>query len=66
MMEKMIREKQAEVDRLESALSRLNIATSHVQIKFITFLPVARHRSGREEGVDGMACGGGGDREKHF
>ena len=36
----MIREKQAEVDKLESALSRLNIATSPVQISFMTFPPV--------------------------
>jgi hypothetical protein len=54
MMEEKIREKQAKVDKLESALSSLNISRSPGHMEFITSPPVGRHRSGREEGRGGM------------
>ena len=58
MMEERIREKQAQVDRLESALSSLNIASSPVNMEFMTSPPAARHRSGREDKGGGMGrCG---------
>ena len=66
MMEERIREKQTVVDRLESALSSLNIAGSPDHMKFMTSPPVARDRSGREEEGEGMGRGGGGDRERLF
>ena len=66
MMEERIREKQTVVDRLESALSSLNIAGSPDHMKFMTSPPVARHRSGREEEGEGMGRGGGEDRERLF
>ena len=54
MMEERIREKQAQVDNLESALNILNISRSPVHMEFIPSPPVPRHRSGRREEEGGM------------
>ena len=51
MMEERIREKQAQVDKLELAL---NILRSPVHMEFIPSPPVPRHRSGRREEEGGM------------
>eukprot|EP00092_Neocalanus_flemingeri_P000304 GFUD01000324.1.p2 GENE.GFUD01000324.1~~GFUD01000324.1.p2 ORF type:complete len:195 (-),score=80.51 GFUD01000324.1:90-674(-) len=58
MMNEKIREKQMQVDRLESALLSLKITSSPVNMDYITSLPVPRHRCERE----GMGRGGGGER----
>ena len=54
VMEERIREKQAQVDKLESALNSLNISRSPVHMEFIPSPPVPRQRSGRREGEGGM------------
>ena len=54
MMEERIREKQAQVDNLESALNILNISRSPVHMEFIPSPPVPRQRSGRREEEGGM------------
>ena len=53
VMEERIREKQAQVDKLESALNSLNISRSPVHMQF-TSPPVPRQRSGRREEEGGM------------
>ena len=53
VMEERIREKQAKVDKLESALNSLNISTSPSHMEYIASPPVGRQRSGREEGREG-------------
>ena len=54
MMDERIREKQAQVDKLESALKSLNISISPVHMEFIPSPPVTRHRSVRRKEEGGM------------
>ena len=58
VMEERIREKQAQVDKLESALNSLNISITPVHMEFINFPPVPRHMSGRREEEGGMGLMG--------
>ena len=54
MMDERIREKQAQVDKLESALKSLNISISPVHMEFFPSPPVTRHRSVRRKEEGGM------------
>jgi hypothetical protein len=59
VMKERIREKQAQVERLESVLNSLNISRSPVHMEFIHSPLVSRHRSGRREEEGGMGGGFG-------
>ena len=54
VMEERIREKQAMMDKLESAINSLNISRSPVHMEFIPSPPVPMQRSGRREEEGGM------------
>ena len=54
VMEERIREKQAQVDKLDSAVNSLNISRSPVHMEFIPSPPVPMQRSGRREEEGGM------------
>ena len=71
MMEERIRVKQAQVDKLESALNSLSISRSPVHMELIPSPTVPRHRSGRIEEVGGMQLlgereRGGGERSEEW